>query len=353
VILSLSYNILFYGKRLFFRSTRSVFMIRPKRVFFNRILYFRKQNHEDMIRAYLLSVLVYMLFSCRPAERKDSALVLLTDFGTKDGAVAAMKGVALQVSGDLQVHDLTHEIPAFNIWEGAYRLDQTAPYWAAGTVFVCVVDPGVGTERKPVVLKTGKGHYFVGPDNGLFTLIAEREGIEEVREISKSNRLAGSDQSYTFHGRDVFAYTGAKLASGVMTFEETGEKLLAKSLLQLVYPKAVLSAGHITGGIPVLDIQYGNVWTNVNQELFNQLKVKPGQKIRVKISKDKKLVTELVMPYVHSFGGVAEGENLAYMNSLMNLSFGINMGDFSKTYGVFSGPDWQIDITAEGNSSGK
>jgi S-adenosylmethionine hydrolase len=114
--------------------------------------------------------------------------------------------VAVSVDPTLRLENLTHEIPAFNIWEGAYRLNTTAPYWPAGTVFVSVVDPGVGTERRSVVLKTRSGHYFVSPDNGTLTLVAEDLGIAAVREIDESRyRLPGSEQSYTFHGRDVYS----------------------------------------------------------------------------------------------------------------------------------------------------
>ncbi|MDZ7936243.1 MAG: SAM-dependent chlorinase/fluorinase, partial [Emticicia sp.] len=186
-------------------------------------------------------------------KTQKSALVLITDFGVKDGAVAAMKGVALKLAPNLIIHDLTHEIPAYNIWEGAFRLQQTAPYWAAGTVFVCVVDPGVGTERKSIILKTKANHYFVGPDNGLFTLVAESEGIEEIREISVANRLPNSQNSYTFHGRDIFAYSGAKLAAGEIEFEEVGEKVVDNQLLMVDYPKPKLEDGLISGGIPILD----------------------------------------------------------------------------------------------------
>ncbi|EQD96651.1 acetolactate synthase, partial [Helicobacter pylori PZ5004] len=134
----------------------------------------------------------------------DNALILQTDFSLKDGAVSAMKGVAFSVDSNLKIFDLTHEIPPYNIWEGAYRLYQTASYWPKGSVFVSVVDPGVGTNRKSVVLKTKNDQYFVSPDNGTLTLVAQTLGIDSVREIDeKANRLKGSEKSYTFHGRDV------------------------------------------------------------------------------------------------------------------------------------------------------
>lgn len=159
----------------------------------------------------------------------DNALILQTDFSLKDGAVSTMKGVAFGVDHNLKIFDLTHEIPPYNIWEGAYRLYQTASYWPQGSVFVSVVDPGVGTDRKSVVLKTKNGQYFVSPDNGTLTLVAESLGIESVRQIDeKTNRLKGSEKSYTFHGRDVYAYTGARLASGRSRSSRWGQSFLQK-----------------------------------------------------------------------------------------------------------------------------
>ena len=280
-------------------------------------------------------------------KRQESALVLMTDFGEKDGAVAAMKGVALNLAPTLNIHDLTHEIPAYNIWEGAFRLQQTAPYWAAGTVFVCVVDPGVGTERKSIILKTKANHYFVGPDNGLFTLVAESEGIDEIREISAANRLPNSQDSYTFFGRDVFAYSGAKLASGIIEFKEVGNQIANNQLIMLSYPKPKFENGTVSGGIPVLDIQYGNVWTNIDSKTLSNLQVKIGDNLFIKIFEKDTLIYQGIIPYHNTFGDVKEGENLSYMNSLLNLSLGINMGNFSESYKVFSGIDWKIEVRSE------
>src|SRR6267142_5480736 len=160
--------------------------------------------------------IVILLLSAQLILAQNKIVVFQSDFGLKDGAVSAMKGVANGVSTDLKLYDLTHEIPAYNIWEAAYRLEQTVPYWPTGTVFVSVVDPGVGTSRKSVVLRTKTGQYIVTPDNGTLTLIAESLGIAEVREIDEAvNRRQDSKNSYTFHGRDVYAYTGARLAAGV------------------------------------------------------------------------------------------------------------------------------------------
>lgn len=285
----------------------------------------------------------YIIVMQSAAQNK--ILVFQSDFGLKDGAVSAMKGVAMGVSTDLRLFDLTHEIPAYNIWEAAYRLQQTAQYWPAGTVFVSVVDPGVGSSRKSVVLKTKKGQFFVTPDNGTLTLIAESQGIEEIREIDeKKNRRPGSSESYTFHGRDVYAYTGARLAAGVIKFEDVGSKL-SKKVVSIDYQKANFDKGTIKGNIPILDIQYGNIWTNIDGDLFKKLKLKYGDNLHVMIYQNNQKMYEGDMPYATTFSAVEKGKPLCYLNSLLNVSFALNEGSFSQDYKVFSGPDWIVEIS--------
>ncbi|OOF52193.1 SAM hydrolase/SAM-dependent halogenase family protein [Rodentibacter trehalosifermentans] len=285
-----------------------------------------------------------LTLACSKMVLADNALVLQTDFSLKDGAVSAMKGVAFSVDENLKMFDLTHEIPPYDIWQAAYRLHQTAPYWKPGTVFVSVVDPGVGTDRKSVVLKTKTGHYFVTPDNGTLTLVAEHLGIESVREIDeKKNRLSGSEKSYTFHGRDVYAYTGVRLASGTIPFEEVGNEL-EKKVLVIPYQKPVLEQGHLKGNIPILDIQYGNVWTNITDELLEKSNIKKGDLACVEIKEGEQIKYSGKMPYVSSFGDVEEGKPLLYLNSLLNVSFALNMDSFSKTYDVYSGANWNVDL---------
>ena len=235
-------------------------------------------------------VLVAIILGLSAAVRADGVLVLQSDFGIKDGAVAAMKGVAIGVSTDLVIHDLTHEIPAYNIWEAALRLDQVVEYWPQGTVFVSVVDPGVGTDRKSVVLKTATGHYFVTPDNGTLTFVAEKLGVDAVREIDEAvNRRKNTEMSYTFHGRDVYAYTGARLAAGVIRFEQVGRELPAR-VVTIPYQRAVIEDGSLRGNIPILDVQYGNVWTNIDRDTFNELSLSHGDVLRVEIREDNRVV---------------------------------------------------------------
>jgi len=276
---------------------------------------------------------------------QNKIIVYQTDFGLKDGAVSEMKGVAMSVSPDLKLFDLTHEIPAYNTWEAAYRLYQTIPYWPAGTVFVSVVDPGVGTSRKSVVLKTKTGQFIVTPDNGTLTLVAENFGITEIREIDeKVNRRPGSESSNTFHGRDVYSYTAARLASGVITFEQVGPEL-PKQVVTIPYQKAIAQGDKLKGDIPVLDIQYGNIWTNIGTDIFEKLNVHLGDKVHVVIFKNHLKVYEGDMPYERTFGSVKTGQPLAYINSLMQLSFAINQGDFAKQHQVSSGSEWSVEVT--------
>jgi S-adenosylmethionine hydrolase len=271
-------------------------------------------------------------------------LVLLTDFGTADGAVSEMKGVAYTISPDLLISDLSHENPS--IFAGAYRLYQTEQFWPANTVFVAVVDPGVGTARRSVVLKTRNGHYFVGPDNGLLSLVAERDGVEGLRVIDEGvNRRPGSDDSHTFHGRDVYAYTGARLAAGVITFEQVGPAAQASSLIAIQYRKPERAGDKLTGIIPVLDVQFGNVWTNIPKSLFDELHIALGAPVRVRIFHGKALIDDSVAPYQRTFGDVPIGAPVVYVNSLLNLAVALNQSNYAAAHKIDSGPEWSIELS--------
>ncbi|TRX53928.1 S-adenosyl-l-methionine hydroxide adenosyltransferase family protein [Thalassomonas sp. M1454] len=287
-----------------------------------------------------LSVAATMLVA--PMSFAQSALVFQSDFGDKDGAVSAMKGVSVGVDASLPIYDLTHEVPTFNIWEASYRLFQASKYWPEGTVFVSVVDPGVGTPRKSVVLKTKAGYYFVTPDNGTLTMIAEHQGIAEVREIDeKVNRLAGSADSYTFHGRDVYAYTGARLAAGAISFEEVGPKL-PNQVVSIDYQHATVKDSTIDGNIPILDPQFGNVWTNIHQDLLKEAGIKLGDTLCVTVKDKDETVLDTKLPYLASFGKVNVGEPLIYVNSLLNVSLALNQSNFAAKHNIASGADWTI-----------
>ncbi|MCG7753938.1 SAM hydrolase/SAM-dependent halogenase family protein [Flavihumibacter cheonanensis] len=297
-----------------------------------------------MYRFLLSSLSCFLLLSSLSAQQP--VLLYQTDFGLKDGAVAAMKGVAYSVSPRLAQYDLTHEIPAYDIWTAAYRLRQTIPFWPAGTVVVSVVDPGVGSNRRSVVAKLRTSQFIVTPDNGTLTLLAKEVGIAALRLIDeKRNRLPGSSDSYTFHGRDLYAYTAARLAAGKIRFEDIGTMLDPASAVLLPYQEAQIKRDSIQGNIPVLDEQYGNIWTNIPQIHIKQKGWKYGDTLSMSIRKSGQLVYSGKIVFGTTFSAVAAGQPVAYLNSLLNLSFGVNQGNFANQYKVSSGPDWSIDVT--------
>lgn len=296
------------------------------------------------MKKILVLLLTVIALSCSNKKTEKVAIAIQTDFGRKDSAVASMYGVALTVDPELKIFDLTHEIPVFNIWEGALRLNETASYWPKGTVFVSVVDPGVGTERPSVVMKSKSGHYFVTPDNGTLTFVADKLGIEAVREIDEAvNRRADSEASYTFHGRDVYIYTAARLASGKIKFEDIGRDL-AGEVSKLNYEKARYENNIFTANIPILDVQYGNVWSSLPRNIMLENGIKIGDKLNITIKNGDKTVWQGIVPIVNTFGDVKEGENLAYFNSELNFALAVNWGNFSEKYKVYSGPEWSIFI---------
>ncbi len=296
------------------------------------------------MRLASLGSLVLCAILSNPAGAAQPILVLQSDFGLLDGAVASMKGVAVGVSPDIHIYDLTHQIEPYNIWQGALRLAQTAEYWPAGTVFVSVVDPGVGTDRKSIVLRSKSGHYFVTPDNGTLTFVAPRLGIDAVREIDEAvNRRKNSEKSFTFHGRDVYAYTAARLAAGIITFEQVGRELPAE-VVTIPHQAARYEDGVVYGNIQTDDGNYGNIWTNVDRATFGRLGAAQGETVRIKILKGGEEVLNLDVPLVTTFGAVAVGKPLLYLNSLDSVSLAINQASFAKEYGVGSGPEWSIQI---------
>ncbi|MGL4987582.1 MAG: SAM hydrolase/SAM-dependent halogenase family protein, partial [Treponemataceae bacterium] len=207
-----------------------------------------------------------------------------------------------------------------------------------GTVFVSIVDPGVGTDRTSVVAKTKTGHYIVTPDNGTLTFIQEQFGIEEIREIEEAvNRRKNTEKSYTFHGRDVYAFTGARLASGTISFEKVGPRL-DRAAISLPYTKAnQVDTNTFEGTITMIDEPYGNVWTNINLDLFAASDIAIGDLLNIKIWDNNTLVYNKQVPYIETFGGVAEGDPLVYINSVYGVSVALNMADFARSNNVTYG----------------
>ncbi len=272
-------------------------------------------------------------------------LILQTDFGISDGAVSAMYGVAISVNPSLKIFDLTHDIPQYNIWEASYRLYQTISYWPEETVFVSVIDPGVGSERRSIVAKTAGNQYIITPDNGTLTHIKDSIGIVEARIIDENvNRLPNSGESYTFHGRDVYAFTGARLASRAITFEQVGPEVPINSIIKLPKSDALIDNAVLKGNIDILDVRFGNLWTNIDRTLFKKLVVHYGDSFEVTIENDTRQVYKNIMTYGRSFADSHLGEPLLFINSLDKIGVAINQGSFAKAYHIETGAQWKISI---------
>lgn len=275
----------------------------------------------------------------------NNLLVLQSDFGLVDGAVSAMVGVALQEEPTLGVHNLTHDITPYNTFEASYRLFQTVEYWPEGTTFVSVVDPGVGSKRKSVVALTKTNQYIVTPDNGTLSYIKKHVGIKAIREISEvENRRENTAYSYTFHGRDVYAYTGAKLASGHISFEDVGPELSVSDILELPVVETVVTNDMIRGAVDILDVRFGSLWTSITRDDFSILSPEFGDRFEVTIYNNDMLVYQNQVTYGKSFANVRIGQPILYINSLYRIGLAINQGSFAKAYNVGVGSNWHIEI---------
>lgn len=254
-------------------------------------------------------------------------VVFLSDFGVKDGAVAVCKGVMWQIEPELRVVDLTHEATPYDIRLAGRLLEQTVPFYPEGTVFIAVVDPGVGSERKSIALRTKMGHFFVGPDNGVFTAVTALEGLDAAVELKEPKYFRGTDRvSSTFHGRDIFSPVAAHLAAGV-ALERLGPRL--DRILLLPERSASLKDGALIGEVGYVEDPYGNVVTNIPRELVEKAGLKIGDVLSVAIGE-----TKIILPFKKTFGDVPEGKPLAVFHSRGLLSFSLNMGDFAQAYRV-------------------
>lgn len=272
-------------------------------------------------------------------------LVMQTDFSLKSAAVSVMHGVSYQVDRDLIVEDISHEVAKWNPYAASTNLAYTLPYWPVGTVFVSVIDPGVGTGRKACVAKTKNGYYIVTPDNGTLTQIARQYGIEEVRIIDETvNRYPGTEQINIFHGRDLFAYCGAKLASGKITFEEVGPAYSVDEIVLIETPDAHVESGIIYGFNMTCNANFGINVSNIPVELLAQIGIQLGDMVRLTVSHNGKVHFDEDVLYHRSFGYVAPGEPICYNAEGMLLGFALNLENFMERYGTQPGPDWIVTI---------
>jgi len=249
-------------------------------------------------------------------------IVFMTDFGTANDAVAICKAVMIGIAPDARIMDITHQVTPFSIAEGARFLAGVSPYYPAGTVFVAVIDPGVGTSRRAVVVKTKKGQYFVLPDNGLVSPVVERDGLDSAREISNTSWMIGENVSSTFHGRDIFSPVGAHLAAG-WDFTLVGPVI--PQLIRLTSQVSTTTDKGIDGDLIGLDDPFGSVITDIPADEFKTLGYKIGERVTVLL--DKKPFT---LPYVKTFMDVPVGDPLLYVDSRGRMALALNQRNFSQ-----------------------
>jgi len=275
-----------------------------------------------------------------------SMRVFQSDFTYREGAVSAMYGVVKSVDRSLEIIDSTHEIPQYDTWSASFRLLQTVRFWPSDTIFVSAVDPGVGTKRRACVAKTKRGNYIFTPDNRTLTHLLQDPGIDEIREIDETrNRFASTIGTAVFHGRDLFGYCAAKLASGLITFEEVGPAYPIEEIVTHEIPQATFDTKAIHGVFEIMDPNFGNFWTNIPVGMLQERGVKFGDEIMLQVKHKDSVLFEQKIPYHPTFGYVPKGQPVLYNNELMNLAFAICMDSAAVVYGLHFGPDWHVTIT--------
>ena len=262
-------------------------------------------------------------------------LVFQTDFTYAEGAVPSMLGVVKSVDLDIECITATHQIPQYDTYSASFRLYQYIDFWPKGTIFVSVVDPGVGTARRACVAKTKNGYFIVTPDNGSLTHVYNKWGIEEVREIDETvNRLHRDDNGYVsiFHGRDLFGYCAAKLASGKISFEEVGPTYPVEEIVRHDLHKAQIVDGKLEGTFEINDPNFGNLWTNIPLDLFKEMGFKMGDSVKTTIYLNDEVVYSWNLPYYDSFGKAPAKSIKIYNNELNNMALAEVVGNLCKNY---------------------
>jgi len=248
-------------------------------------------------------------------------LVFMTDFGTANDAVAICKAVMLGIAPEVRIMDITHQVTPFSIEEGARFLAGVTPYYPSGTVFVSVIDPGVGTNRKAVVVKSKKGQYFVLPDNGLISPVIDRDGLDSAREITNTSWMIGDAISSTFHGRDIFSPVGAHLAAG---WDYTLVGAEVQQLVRLTPKTATVTDKGIEGEVIALDDPFGSLITDIPGDEFKNLGYKVGDRVTILLNKKP-----FTAPYTKTFMDVPVGDPLLYVDSRGRVGLALNERSFS------------------------
>lgn len=291
--------------------------------------FLRRPLMPAAIRIVLAMLLTLALAAAgQSAEKYPPTIVFMTDFGVVDDSVALCRGVMYSIMPDVRIVDLTHQVTPFSISDGARFLFGTTPYFPAGTVFVVVIDPTVGSTRKAIIAKSQRGQYFVLPDNGLLTLVERRDGIAGVHEITNPEWMIGAKLSSTFHGRDIFSPAGAHVARGD-DWTQAGPEVPVKDLVRLDLKAAKFEGGSLVGQVIATDGPFGNLVTNVSAEDFMKLGYERGQEVPVKVGGKM-----MKIKFVRTFSDVGLKQPLLYIDSRGRFSLAVNQGSFAAVYKI-------------------
>jgi len=278
-----------------------------------------------------------------PGSSQRPIIVFISDFGTANDAVALCKAVIFNIAPDARLMDITHQVTPFHIEEGARDLASVSAFYPPGTVFLAVIDPGVGTSRKAVIVKTKKGQYFVLPDNGLITPVLDRDGLDSAREITNTTWMLTPAVSSTFHGRDIFSPAAAHLAAG---WDFTIAGPLVPELVRLSIKTATVEEKGITGEIIGVDDPFGSLISDIPGDEFKNLGYAYGEKVGFQLNGKT-----LVLPFGKTFMDVPVGEALLYLDSRGRIAIAINQGNYAKKFGVE--PPATVFVPRKGAAPGK
>lgn len=294
----------------------------------------RRKNGFACRRTFAAIFLILLLAVSLAAQTDESAqkypptIVFMTDFGVMDDAVAICRGVMYSIVPSVRIVDLTHQVAPFSILDGARFLFGATPYYPAGTVFVVVVDPGVGSTRKAIIARSKRGQYFVLPDNGLLTLVEQRDGIAAVREITNPEWMIGSKLSSTFHGRDIFSPVGAHLARGD-DWSKVGPEMPVEDLVRLNWKIAKVDDRSLNAEVIATDGPFGNLVTNVDADEFLKLGYQRGEDVPVTVGGKA-----MKIKFVKTFSDVPFNTPLLYIDSRGRLGLAVNQNSFAASYGI-------------------
>ncbi len=307
------------------------------------------RSHRRLFRKTVVCSVAILLLVIVPgglraaegAQKYPPTIVFMTHFGLVDDSVALCRGVMYGIMPEVRIVDLTHQVTPFSILDGARFLYGATPYFPAGTVFVVVIDPTVGSTRKAIVARSRRGQYFVLPDNGLLTLVEQRDGIDAVREITNPEWMIGSKLSSTFHGRDIFSPAGAHVARGD-DWTKAGPEIAVKDLVRLQLKVSKVDAHGLSGTVIATDGPFGNLVTNVDAEEFMKLGYERGQEVPVRLNGK-----EMTVQFVKTFSDVPLGQPLLYIDSRGHMALAVNQGSFAAVYGVKPPAGVEIPMAAK------